>query len=327
MESAIELDVDALCDGRDVYIGGILEHIEEAGIHSGDSACCIPPFSIPNATIETIRDYTHRLALAVGAVGLVNIQYAVRDSIVYVIEVNPRASRTVPFVSKATGVPLAKCAARIMSGQMIADMNLPDDRRAIEYFCVKEAVMPFGRFPGADVILGPEMKSTGEVMGIAKDFPAAYAKTQLAIDYSLPTSGCAFISVYDREKRSIAPIAQHLHKLGFELVSTENTAKVIRSMGTPVKTVRRFKEEPPNIHDMIAQGEIDLIINVPFGQEARGDGYHLRSAAVRYGISYTTTIAAASALVNAIEATIVSERNKQKRRMQPIALQDFEQFE
>ena len=318
LESATECDVDALCDGEDVYIGAILEHIEEAGIHSGDSACCTPPFSFSDKIIATLTDYTRRLALAVGTRGLVNIQYGVKDGKVYVIEVNPRASRTVPFVSKATGVPLAKCAARIMAGESIASLGLPEDNGGIEHFACKEAVMPFGRFPGADTILGPEMKSTGEVMGIGGDFPSAYAKTQLAIDYSLPKSGKVFISVCDREKRNIVPIAHALQDLGFQIVSTGGTGRLLKANGLKVEITRKMQEQRPNIGDLIANGEIDLLINIPFGQETRGDSYHLRSAAVRYGICYVTTLAGANAMAQAISAV-------QEGRLEPVALQDLPQ--
>ena len=318
LESATECDVDALCDGEDVYIGAILEHIEEAGIHSGDSACCTPPFSFGDKIIATLTDYTRRLALAVGTRGLVNIQYGVKDGKVYVIEVNPRASRTVPFVSKATGVPLAKCAARIMAGESIASLGLPEDNGGIGHFACKEAVMPFGRFPGADTILGPEMKSTGEVMGIGGDFPSAYAKTQLAIDYSLPKSGKVFISVCDREKRNIVPIAHALQDLGFQIVSTGGTGRLLKANGLKVEITRKMQEQRPNIGDLIANGEIDLLINIPFGQETRGDSYHLRSAAVRYGICYVTTLAGANAMAQAISAV-------QEGRLEPVALQDLPQ--
>ena len=318
LESATECDVDALCDGEDVYIGAILEHIEEAGIHSGDSACCTPPFSFSDKIIATLTDYTRRLALAVGTRGLVNIQYGVKDGKVYVIEVNPRASRTVPFVSKATGVPLAKCAARIMAGESIVSLGLPEDNGGIGHFACKEAVMPFGRFPGADTILGPEMKSTGEVMGIGGDFPSAYAKTQLAIDYSLPKSGKVFISVCDREKRNIVPIAHALQDLGFQIVSTGGTGRLLKANGLKVEITRKMQEQRPNIGDLIANGEIDLLINIPFGQETRGDSYHLRSAAVRYGICYVTTLAGANAMAQAISAV-------QEGRLEPVALQDLPQ--
>lgn len=316
LESATECDVDALCDGEDVYIGAILEHIEEAGIHSGDSACCTPPFSFSDAVLATLVDYTRKLALAVQTRGLVNIQFAVKDGKVYVIEVNPRASRTVPFVSKATGVPLAQYAVRIMAGERIADFGLPVRHEDMGYYACKEAVMPFGRFPGAETMLGPEMKSTGEVMGIARDFPSAYAKTQLAIDYSLPTSGKVFISVCDREKRNIVPIAHALQDLGFSIVSTGGTGRLLRANGLDVEITRKMQEARPNIGDMIANGEISLLVNIPFGQETRGDSYHLRSAAVRHGICYVTTLAGANALAQAISAV-------RDGRLSPVALQDL----
>jgi len=317
LEGAVEVDVDAACDGEDVYIGGIMEHIEEAGIHSGDSACCIPAFSLSDEIISTIRDHTRRLALRLGVLGLMNVQYAVKDGVVYVIEVNPRASRTVPFVSKATGVPLAKVAAKLMAGKKLADMNLPDDSTKLERYCVKEAVLPFGRFPGADSVLGPEMKSTGEVMGSAPDFPAAFAKSQLAIDYSLPTEGKAFISVSDKDKRAIVPLAKQLHDMGFEIVSTKGTAQAIKAAGIPCEVVLKKHEGRPNIVDAIADGEIALVINTPFGSETRSDGYHIRSAAVRNCITNVTTMSGAVAIVQAIEAI-------RDGRLDVCALQDFD---
>ncbi|MDO5117131.1 MAG: carbamoyl-phosphate synthase large subunit, partial [Eggerthellaceae bacterium] len=302
LESAIEVDLDCVCDGEDVYIGGVMEHIEEAGIHSGDSACCIPPFSLSDALVTRFRDIAWRLALAIGVHGLLNIQFAVKDQNVYVIEANPRASRTVPFVSKAMGVPLAKVATRVMAGEHLADIELPPDDLDLGYCAVKEAVLPFGRFPGSDVVLGPEMKSTGEVMGIAPAFPAAYAKTQLAISYELPTSGTVFISVADRDKRSIASIARDFARLGFDIVSTGGTAKTLASSGIPCRKVGKMsKDRDHTIVDMIADGEIKLMINTPFGHGSRGDGYALRLAAVRYGVTYATTIAAAQALAAAME--------------------------
>ena len=301
LESAVEVDLDCVCDGDDVYIGGILEHIEEAGIHSGDSACCIPPFSLSDALIAQLRDIAWRLALSIGVRGLLNIQFAVKDQRVFVIEANPRASRTVPFVSKATGVPLAKVAARVMAGEQLADMGLPPDDRELGYCAVKEAVMPFGRFPGSDVVLGPEMKSTGEVMGIAPTFPAAYAKTQLAISYELPRSGGVFISVADRDKRSIAAIARDFARLGFDVLSTGGTAKTLAASGVPCRKVKKVSEGAPNVVDLIADGKIVLMINTPYGHGSRGDGYELRLAAVRHGVTYATTIAAAQALAAAME--------------------------
>ena len=303
LESAVEVDLDCICDGDDVYIGGILEHIEEAGIHSGDSACCIPPFSLSDSLVKELRDIAWRLAISIGVHGLLNIQFAVKDQVVYVIEANPRASRTVPFVSKATGVPLAKIAARVMAGEQLADMNLPPDCRDLGYRAVKEAVMPFGRFPGSDVVLGPEMKSTGEVMGIASTFPAAYAKTQLAISYDLPESGAVFVSVADRDKRSIVSIARDFARLGFEVLSTGGTAKTLAASGVPCRVVNKIGEGHPDIADMIASGEVKLMVNTPFGHGSRGDGYKLRLAAVRHGVAYATTIAAAQALAAAMEVS------------------------
>jgi len=320
LEGAIEVDVDAVCDGEGVYIGGVMEHIEEAGIHSGDSACSIPPYTLGSETILRIREHSKALAMRLGVRGLMNVQFAVKDQAVYVLEVNPRASRTVPFVSKATGVPLAKVAARVMAGEKIAEMGLPDDDRELSRFCVKEAVMPFGRFPGADSILGPEMKSTGEVMGVAADFPAAYAKSQLAIDYSLPTTGTAFVSVCDRDKRQVVSLAKHLQLLGFRIMSTRGTARALRAAGIPVVEVMKKHEGRPNVLDEIANGDVQLVINTPFGQETRSDGYHIRSAAIRHGITNITTLAAAVAIVQAIEAT-------KEGRLGVCALQDFDNEE
>ncbi len=328
LEGAVESDVDALCDGEEVYIGGVLEHIEEAGIHSGDSATCIPPFSFSDALVAKLRDTTRRIALELGVRGLVNVQYAIQGETVYVIEANPRASRTVPFISKATGVPLAKAAACIMAGERIADLHLPSDEREQSWFCMKEAVMPWGRFPGADVVLGPEMKSTGEVMGIAKSYPEAYAKTQLAIDYKLPSpdAGKVFISVNDRDKRHILSVARVLRYLGFTICSTEGTAKVLRGGNVPCEVVRKFSDAHPNIGDMIAAGEIALIINTPYGQGARDDGYLLRTEAVRRSVTSVTALSGAGAFVAAIEAVRDAER-ADGGGMDVIALQDLPQYE
>jgi carbamoyl-phosphate synthase large subunit len=319
LEGAIEVDVDAVCDKAEVYIGGVMEHIEEAGIHSGDSACCIPCFTLSESITAEICGYTRRIALEIGTHGLINIQFAVKDEKVYVLEVNPRASRTVPFVSKATGVPLAKVAARVMAGEMLADLALPPELRETGRYCVKEAVMPFGRFPGADSVLGPEMKSTGEVMGSANDFPAAYAKSQLAIDYSLPRSGAAFISVCDRDKRSIVGVARHMHQLGFHVLSTRGTARALRAAGIPVTEVLKVHEGRPNIVDALTNGEVQIVINTPFGRETRSDGYHIRAAAIRHGVTNITTLEAAQAVVQAIEAI-------KEDRLVVTALQDYEQW-
>ena len=323
LEGAYESDVDALCDGEEVYIGGILEHIEEAGIHSGDSATCIPPFSFSDSLMARLRETTRKIALALGVRGLVNVQYAIKGETVYVIEANPRASRTVPFISKATGVPLARCAARIMAGANIAELGLPSDERRLDYFCMKEAVMPWGRFPGAEVILGPEMKSTGEVMGIAKSYPEAYAKTQLAIDYELPTpeNGRVFISVCDRDKRHILGLARILRHLGFELLSTEGTARVLRGGNVPCEVVGKISasddSDEPGILDMIADGQIAFIINTPYGPGSRGDGYRLRTEAVRRGVTCVTALAAANAYVSALEARSFGDS------LDVVALQDL----
>ena len=330
LEGAYESDVDALCDGENVYIGGILEHIEEAGIHSGDSATCIPPFSFSESLKAKLRETTRRIALALGVHGLVNVQFAIKGETVYVIEANPRASRTVPFISKATGVPLARYAARIMAGESLGDLGLAGEYREPEYFCMKEAVMPWGRFPGAEVILGPEMKSTGEVMGIAKSYPEAYAKTQLAIDYQLPTpkDGRVFISVCDRDKRHILSLARILRHLGFEIVSTEGTARVLRGGNVPCEVVGKIgstseaaglcvASDERGILDMIAAGEIAFIVNTPYGPGSRGDGYRLRTEAVRRGVTCLTALTAANAYVAALEARQLGDG------MEVVALQDL----
>lgn len=320
LEAAVEVDLDALCDGEQAYVGGVLEHIEEAGIHSGDSACCTPPFALSEAIVSQLRATARRLALRLGVVGLLNIQFAIKDQIVYVIEANPRASRTVPFVSKATGVPLAKAAARVMAGERIADLGLPADDRRLEHFSVKEAVMPFGRFPGTDVVLGPEMKSTGEVMGVAGNFPAAYAKTQLAVSYSLPIGGTVFVSVADRDKRAIVPIARDFNRLGFKVVATKGTARALTAAGIACDTVNKIHEGGTNISDLIAEGRIDLMINTPFGHATRTDGYELRTGAVRHGVPYATTLAGAQAMAQAMEVTSATG-------LDIVALQDLPQWE
>lgn len=310
LEGAIEVDLDALCDGTDVYIGGVMEHIEMAGIHSGDSACVIPPYSLSEGIVNTLQDIASKLALRLGVKGLLNIQFAIKDQVVYVIEANPRASRTVPFVSKATGVPLAKAAARIMAGENLARLGLPAHKADPDYYCVKEAVMPWGRFPGARVILGPEMKSTGEVMGIAPTVPAAYAKTQFAINYAMPEGGLAFVSVNDGDKRAIVSLIRDVERMGFGIVATQGTAKVLRASGIDCLEVSKIHEadaadgegERPSALDLIRDGKISLIINTPFGTATRSDGYEIRSAAVRHGICHTTTLAGAQAMIAGMEA-------------------------
>ena len=300
LEEAVELDVDALSDGTDVYVGAVLEHIEECGIHSGDSACCYPPFSLSDAMVAQVRETTRRLALACDIHGLLNVQYAVHDEHLYVIELNPRASRTVPFSSKASGVPLARLAARVMAGERIADMDLPSEERELGYFAVKEAVMPWARFPGSDSTLGPEMRSTGEVMGVGATFPEAYAKTRQAIDYEMPAEGTVFISVRDADKRAIVPVAFSLHQMGYEILATRGTAKTLRASGIPCGVTKRVAEGHPNVVDVLAEGGVSFIINTPHGHDSRGDGTVLRAEAVRRGITNVTTISAATALLQSL---------------------------
>ena len=318
LEGAVELDLDALCDGTETYVGAIMEHIEMAGIHSGDSACCTPPFSLSDAIQAQLRSIARRLALRLGVVGLLNVQFAIKDQVIYMIEANPRASRTVPFASKATGVPLAQAAARIMAGESIAVLRLPSDERRLDRFSVKEAVMPFGRFPGADTILGPEMKSTGEVMGIAENFPCAFAKTQLAISYKLPEGGTVFVSVCDRDKRGIVPIARDIVRLGFRIVATAGTARTLGAAGVDCTPVKKISEGEPNVLDMLVAGEIALMINTPFGHATRDDGYELRTEAVKHGVTQITTLAGAQAMAAGLEAM-------RANGLTVIALQDLPQ--
>ncbi|HZL47630.1 MAG TPA: carbamoyl-phosphate synthase large subunit, partial [Solirubrobacteraceae bacterium] len=287
LENAVEVDVDALCDGEAVWIGGIMQHVEEAGVHSGDSACVLPPHSLGEEMLEQIRAATREIALAIGVVGLLNVQYAVHAGQLFVIEANPRASRTVPFVSKAVGVPLAKLACRIMLGERIADLGLPIGREGLgygEHVSVKEAVLPFDRFEGSDAVLGPEMRSTGEVMGIARDFPTAFAKAQAAAGVPLPREGTAFITVTDSDKAGAFAIAQSLHECGFRIVATRGTADAIARMGVPAQRLNKIAEGSPHVLDWIERGDVDLVINTPTGVGARTDGYEIRRAAVAHGI-------------------------------------------
>ena len=316
LEDAVELDVDALCDGHGVYVGAILEHIEECGIHSGDSACCFPPFSLSARIVGMVRETTRWLALACNICGLLNVQYAIKDEQVYVIELNPRASRTVPFDSKASGVALAKAAARIMAGRTLDELELPSEDRAFGYFAVKEAVMPWARFPGADTTLGPEMKSTGEVMGIGKTFPLAYAKTREAIEYRIPKEGTVFISVNDRDKRNIAPVALALSNMGYAIVATTGTARVLKAAGIPCEQIDMVSEPRPNVADAIEQGRIAFMINTPGGHRSRGDGFRIRAMAVNHGIDLVTAMSGATALIQAIAALRTGS-------LEPYALQDL----
>jgi carbamoyl-phosphate synthase large subunit len=303
LEDATEVDVDALCDGREVWIGGIMQHVEEAGVHSGDSACVLPPHSLGEEMLEQIRAATRGIALEIGVVGLLNVQFAVHHGELYVIEANPRASRTVPFVSKAVGVPLAKLACRVMLGAKIADLGLPREREGLgfgDHVCVKEAVMPFDRFDGADAVLGPEMRSTGEVMGIARDFPTAFAKAQAAAGVPLPRTGTAFISVTDSDKSGAFSIAQLLHDCGFTIVATRGTAEAIARMGVPVRPLNKVGEGSPHVIDWIERGDVDLVVNTPTGSGARTDGWEIRHAAVSRGIPCLTTMAAGVSAARAI---------------------------
>jgi carbamoyl-phosphate synthase large subunit len=303
LENAIELDVDALCDGRGVWIGGIMQHVEEAGIHSGDSACVLPPHSLGPEMLEEIRATTRGIALALGTLGLINVQYAVSGGELHVIEANPRASRTVPFVSKAIGVPLAKMACRIMLGERIDDLCLPPEAMPTDHVCVKEAVLPFDRFAGSDAVLGPEMRSTGEVMGIARDFPTAFAKAQAAAGAELPSGGTVFITVTDGDKPGASGIAALLGDLGFRIVATAGTAQAIRGMGVRVDAVlEKIGGGSPNVADCIERGEVDLIVNTPTGSGARADGWEIRRAAVARGIPCITTLAGGHAAARAIAA-------------------------
>ena len=300
LENATEIDLDALSDGKDVIICGVMEHIEEAGVHSVDSACILPPQNISAAIITEIKNAAVKLALELGVIGLMNIQFALKDNVLYVLEVNPRASRTIPFVSKATGVPWAKFASKIILGKTIKDLNI---REVIpDYISVKEVVLPFHKFPGSDIILGPEMKSTGEVMGISNDFSKSYAKSQLSASQLLPVSGNIFISVNDKDKNSIIPIAKELSELGLGLYCTAGTAKAIQNFGIQVKEVKKVYEGRPNVVDNIKNKEIQLIINTPIGREAREDDRYIRQAAIQYSIPVVTTIRGAKATAQAIRS-------------------------
>jgi carbamoyl-phosphate synthase large subunit len=303
LEHATEVDVDALCDGGQVWIGGIMQHVEEAGVHSGDSACVLPPHSLGEEMLEQIRAATREIALAIGVVGLINVQYAVHAGQLSVIEANPRASRTVPFVSKAVGLPLAKLACRIMLGEKLADLGLPGAREGLgqgDHVSVKEAVLPFDRFEGSDALLGVEMRSTGEVMGIARDFPTAFAKAQAAAGVPLPQRGTAFITVTDADKAGAFAIAQSLHDNGFRIVATRGTAEAIARMGVPVQRLNKIGEGSPHVLDWIERGDVDMVVNTPTGVGARSDGYEIRRAAVIHGIPCLTTLAAGVSAARAI---------------------------
>jgi carbamoyl-phosphate synthase large subunit len=325
LEDAVEIDVDALYDGTELYLGGVMEHIEEAGIHSGDSACALPPITLGSADLIRIRAATEKLAARIGVRGLMNVQYALKDDILYVLEANPRASRTVPFVSKATAVQLAKAAARIAVGQTIAQLRsagvLPAtgdgaDLPADMPIAVKEAVLPFHRFRtveghNVDTVLGPEMKSTGEVMGLDAGFGTAFAKSQAAVYGDLPTSGTVFVSLANRDKRSAIFPVKRLADLGFAVLATVGTAQVLRRNGVACEVVGKYSEGPGNVVERILAGDVDLVVNTPFGAPGnsgpRLDGYEIRTAAVAAGIPCITTVQGMAAAVQGVEALLAGD--------------------
>jgi carbamoyl-phosphate synthase large subunit len=301
LQGALEVDVDAVSDGEDVFVAAVMEHIEEAGIHSGDSTCVIPPFTLGDHTVHAVREITARLARELGVRGLLNVQYAVRSDQIFVLEANPRASRTVPFVSKAIGVPLARLAARVMAGERLADigpMELPDP----EFVSVKKPVLPFNRFPGEDTLLGPEMKSTGEVMGRDRDFGRALAKAHLGSGEPLPTAGNVFVSVRDDDKRSITFMAKKLVELGYGLVATRGTARFLSRNGIPSREVFKVHEGRPNVVDLMENGEIQLVLNTPLGRVSEFDERSIRERAIQLGIPVITTVAGSLAAVSGMEA-------------------------
>ncbi len=301
MEDAYEIDVDALCDGEQVVIGAIMQHIEEAGVHSGDSACVLPPYKVSAYHLDFVRDYTERLGLALGVRGLMNVQFAIKEDIVYVLEVNPRASRTVPFASKATGLPLARIAAQVMAGKTLAELGVTEEPR-VDGFFVKEAVLPFKKLLGSDALLGPEMRSTGEVMGHASRFGHAFAKAQLAAGVGLPLEGAVLLSVNDFDKGAALKIARDLKRLGFHLMATPGTADTLRRAGLPVQTVNKVSQGSPHVVDAVRSGQVDLILNTPLGPRAQSDGLLIRQAATAMDVPLLTTLSAAAAAVAAIRA-------------------------
>ena len=317
LEDAIEIDVDAVADGEACVVAGIMEHIEEAGIHSGDSACVTPPFSLSDELIEQLKSNTYALARELHVIGLMNIQYAIKNDIVYILEVNPRASRTVPFISKATGVPWAKVAANLMVGKKLKDLGIEQEVE-ISHIAVKESVFPFNRFYGVDTVLGPEMKSTGEVMGIDSDFGIAFAKSQIAAGLNIPLKGRVFISVMNKDKRSIIFVAKKLSDFGFEIVTTKGTAKVLTTNGIPVQTVFKVGEGRPDIVDRIKNGEIALVINTPSGKKPKADEVAIRTQSVAHNIPCITTLSGAQAVVNGIESLL-------KRGLSVRSIQEYHQ--
>jgi carbamoyl-phosphate synthase large subunit len=313
LEDAFEVDVDAIGDGERVVIGGIMEHVEEAGVHSGDSAMVMPPYKVSAYHLAIIRDETERIGLALGVRGLMNVQYALKDEVVYVLEVNPRSSRTVPFIAKATGVPLARVAAQVAAGKTLDELGLLEEPR-LDGFFVKEAVLPFDKFPGAAVFLSPEMRSTGEVMGHASTFGHAFAKAELGAGQKVPLGGAALITVNDFDKGAIGRIARDLARLGFTLYATRGTAAWLTRLGIPAETVNKVSEGPPHTADLIASGKVGLVISTPLGSRAYSDGQALRAAAIRHGVMLVTTLTGAAATVSAIRA--LQDREFQVRSLQ-----------
>jgi len=307
LEDAFEADVDAICDGERVVIGGVMQHIEDAGVHSGDSACVLPPYLLGDAEVEEMRGLTRRFSKALGVVGLVNAQYAVRDGQVYVLEVNPRASRTIPFVSKATGVPLARLAARVMAGERLEDLGLTRDPDVRGGVAVKEAVLPFNKF-NVDVFLGPEMRSTGEVMGFDRSFGMAFAKAQVSAGSPLPTAGAIVATVNDHDKPTVLPILRRFHEMGFRILGTRGTARYLSTRGVPAETIYKVGEGRPDIVDGIISREVALLINTPLGKKSQYDDYSMRRAAIAHNVPYCTTMSAASAACDAVIALRSLER-------------------
>src|SRR5438045_1587755 len=301
LEDAFEGDVDAIADGRRCVIGGVMQHIEDAGVHSGDSACVLPPYLIGDRQVEEMRQHTQAFAKALGVVGLINVQYAIKDGVVFVLEVNPRASRTVPFVSKATGVPLAKLAAAVMVGHTLDELGVPDDL-PLPGVAVKEAVFPFTKLPGVDTILGPEMRSTGEVMGLADSFGMAFAKAQIAADGSLPSTGAIFVTVNDSDKPTVLPIVRRFHEMGFRIVATEGTARYLRARGVPAERVAKVHDGRAHAVHQIVFVDAEGVHSRTMGKFTQADDYAIRRAALMHRVPYTTTMSAASAACDAIIA-------------------------
>ncbi len=301
LEDAFEFDVDAVCDGTDVVVAGIMHQIELAGVHSGDSASVLPAVHIAEEHLDTMRHYTHALARALGVVGLMNVQFAMKDDVIYILEVNPRASRTVPFVSKATGVPWAKVAAKVMAGQTLRSLGILEEP-SIVGFHVKEVDLPWRKFPGVDTILGPEMRSTGEAMGSGETFGEAYAKALLGCNNKLPLEGAVFLSVNDHDKQNVVATARGFVDLGFSIVATAGTAEVLQRNGIDATTIYKVNEGRPNVVDYIKNGEIDIIVNTPLGKTSFYDERAMRRAAVQYGVVTITTLSGAAAAIEAIGA-------------------------